>query len=190
MLEKPLLFISGCCILAACAMGSGCAHRGRESRVGDPPADLADRFQAVPVKGSSAPESEYLMRHFPVTRRGRRLDTLTLKAPAAVQAPLAGYPDRCALNLMAAQPFNIGDGLQLDVTLRGSGSDRVVYRRYFDAARRAADRDWIPLEIPLDLGGLAEPQLEIRISAGPQGDLDADWLALAEIRILPERATR
>ncbi len=190
MMGKPLLFVCACCTFAVSALGSGCSLQGGKAPYVSPSAEFADQFQVVRDAGSSAPESDFLLRHFPVTRRGRRLDTLTLKAPVAVRALLTGFTGNCTLKLMAVQPFNVGDGLELNVALEGDGRNRVIYNRYFDAGRTAADRDWIPLEIPFDLAGLTDPHLEIRITAGPQGDLDADWLALAELQILQEGARR
>jgi hypothetical protein len=43
----------------------------------------------------------------------------------------------------------------------------------------AADRSWIPISVPFGLGGGGDGVLKIAISGGPQGDLVADWLALA-----------
>lgn len=108
---------------------------------------------------------------------------MTLVAPLEIRASLAGLSGTHTLKLLATPVFNIGDGLQMDVLVGGAGALKQVYGRYFDAGRKAEDRDWIPLEIALDLSGAGDAYLEIRISGGPQGDLVADWLALAEVRL-------
>ena len=67
--------------------------------------------------------------------------------------------------------------------LKNAAGERMVYTRYFDAGRRAEDREWIPLSIPLDVRDGSGTELIIRLSAGPQGDLVADWLALTSVRL-------
>jgi hypothetical protein len=63
-------------------------------------------------------------------------------------------------------------------------------RRYFDAGRRAEDRDWIPLAIPFKAGPRPDNELIIAISGGPQDDLSADWLALSGLRLERRAADR
>jgi len=150
--------------------------------------DLLGRLVVVRAGPGAAEDGQSVRRHEWVVRHGRRLVTTTLLAPVAVRAGLAGLSGRFTLKLLAAPVFNIGDGIQLEVLVVGAGDTRPVCSRYFDAGRVAADRDWLRLEVPLDLSGAADSCLEIRVSAGPQGDLDADWLALAEMRIVPEKA--
>jgi hypothetical protein len=79
--------------------------------------------------------------------------------------------------------FNIGDGVQMNVFLRRSGIRILVGSRYFDPGRNAEDRSWIPVSIALEVneGDL----IEIEASAGPQGDLTADWLALNSVVVTP-----
>ena len=108
---------------------------------------------------------------------------MLLVAPAVVRAPLAGYAGRCALRLLAAPVFNIGDGVQMEVILESSGTEETVYQQYFDAAREAENRKWIPLEITMDLPDGGDSFLLIRASGGPRGDLTADWLALAGLSL-------
>jgi hypothetical protein len=116
------------------------------------------------------------------------MDTTTLLAPVAIRAGLAGLSGRFTLKLQASPLFNVGDGVQMEVFAGSAGDCRLVCSRYFDPGRLAGDRDWIELEVPVDLSGAVDSYLEIRVSAGPQGNLDADWLALAEVRIVPEKA--
>lgn len=108
---------------------------------------------------------------------------MRLIAPVAIQAGLPGLSGKFTLKLLAAPVFNLGDGFQMEVLVGGAGDRKQIYTRYLDAGRKAADREWIPLEIPFELRGLADAYLEIRVSGGPQGDLVADWLALAEVHL-------
>ena len=140
---------------------------------------FADRFTVV--AGGGAHDS--LQQHTAVVRNGRQEDATILVAPITVRAGLAGYYGKLWLRLLAAPVFNIGDGIQMDVFFL-NGSDRTrIFSRYFDAGRNAADRQWIALEIPLELRNGQNSQVEVQVSGGPQGDLVADWLALAEVRI-------
>ena len=150
--------------------------------------DLLDRLAVVRQGTDAARDGQSVRRHEWVVRRGRGLVTTTLLAPVVVRAGLTGLSGRFTLKLLASPTFNVGDGVQLEVLLGSAGGFRPVCSRYFDAGRLAGDRDWIPMEVPLSLSGAANAYLEIRVSAGPQGDLDADWLALAEARIVPEKA--
>ena len=150
--------------------------------------DLLGRLVVVRAGPGAAEDGQSVRRHEWVVRHGRRLVTTTLLAPVVVRAGLTGLSGRFTLKLLASPTFNVGDGVQLEVLLSSAGSFRPVCSRYFDAGRLAGDRDWIPMEVPLSLSGAANAYLEIRVSAGPQGDLDADWLALAEARIVPEKA--
>jgi hypothetical protein len=147
-----------------------------------------DRFDIAREGTAAAVNSQSLRRHEWVTRRGRRLATTTLLAPVAIRAGLAGLSGRFTLKLLAAPLFNVGDGVQMEVFAGSAGDCRLICSRYFDPGRLADDRDWVPLAVPVDLSGAADSYLEIRVSAGPQGNLDADWLALAEVRIVPGKA--
>jgi hypothetical protein len=113
---------------------------------------------------------------------------MLLVAPVVVRAPLEGIAGTLILEGFTAPVFNIGDGIQLEVFVLESGHERRVYDRYFDPGRRAGDRAWIPFSIPFDLGNSGGGSLEIRISAGPQGDLTADWLAIGSLRLVQEGA--
>ena len=140
--------------------------------------DLADRFAVI------APSAEKSFdRHFMVVRRGKRMDSMLLVAPVTIHAPLAGSEPNTMFECLATPVFNVGDGMRLDVLLKTGGSERLLFTRYFDAARRAEDRDWIPLSIPLAAPGVSASELVMRLSGGPNGDLTADWLALASVRL-------
>lgn len=139
--------------------------------------DLATRLRADR-------QNDALRQHVSVTRKGRRVDATVLIAPVTAQASLAGLSGRYILELTAAPAFNIGDGMQMDLTLSDAGGRRPIYSRYFDAGRKAEDRDWQAIEVPLALSGSSGVYLEIKVTGGPQGDMVADWLAFAEVLLV------
>jgi hypothetical protein len=165
---KAALFLFALCVVFA----SGCAP-ARMTQT------WADQFSVVAGGGTR----DSFERHSIVVRNGKQKDAMRLVAPITVRVGLAGLSGRFTLRLVATPVFNIGDGLQMDILVGSGGDRRRVYGRYFDAGRKAGDRDWIPLEVPLDLSGKSDAYLEIQISGGPQGDLVADWLAVAEMRM-------
>jgi hypothetical protein len=140
---------------------------------------FADRFTVV--AGGGAHDS--FQQHAAVVRNGRQEDATILVAPITVRAELAGYSGELWLRLLATPVFNIGDGIQMDVFFVNGSNRTRICSRYFDAGRNAADRQWIALEIPLDLRNGQGSQVEVQVSGGPQGDLVADWLALAGVQI-------
>jgi hypothetical protein len=110
---------------------------------------------------------------------------MILIAPVSVGASLQGISGNATLEGLATPVFNVGDGMQMDLLVKHAGTTRSIGSRYFDSGRNAEDRNWIPIALPLNLG--EDDQLEIRISAGPQGDLVADWLALSSLRLVQRK---
>ncbi len=165
-------------VLACSALLLPCAAQPAPEKL-----DLTARFQSDRGDGS--------LRHdVSVTRKGRRVDATVLIAPVTARASLAGLSGRFQLRLTAAPAFNIGDGMQMDLVLSDAGARRTIYSRYFDAGRNAEDRAWVPIEVPLALSGSGSVYLEIRVSGGPQGDMVADWLALAEVLLVRAEESR
>lgn len=156
---------------------NGCSKRAETKPQTVGVLDLTDRF--LPV--NPAAQDLHLNRGFSVTRKGVRKDALVLTAPVSVCASLKGVSGRFTLEGLATPVFNIGDGIQLELYLSRAGKRQFIGKRYFDAGRKAEDRDWISIAFPLDLG--EDDLLEIEISAGPQGDLVADWLALSSLSL-------
>ena len=158
-----------CC--TGCGNGSGILET--EFKV----LDLTDRF--------SAEESSQTDAHFeqntPVIRKGVRKKALIISAPISIHASLQGISGELVLRGWAAPVFNIGDGLEMKLFLCRDGNRYPLVVRAFDAARKAEDRAWVPIEILLKLTG--REQLEIEVAAGIQGDLTADWLALSELAL-------
>jgi hypothetical protein len=185
--ERMTAFL--CALLAICGSlsGSACTRAPQPGRRDAGGWDLLPRFTIVREDGVTEGGLRSPLRHEWVTRRGRRLDAAALVAPVAIRAKLTPVSGRFTLKLLASSLFNIGDGMLMEVFVGGPGTHRHICSRYFDAGRKAEDRDWIPLSVPLELSGHADTFVEIRVSAGPQGDLVADWLALAEARLDPER---
>jgi hypothetical protein len=182
MNSRAVLF---CCVCTLCAAVFVCGSAPLSCAAQSVPeeVDLAARFH-------TDGQSDLLRQHVSVTRKGRRVDATVLIAPVTVRASLAGLSGRFILRLSAAPAFNIGDGMQMDLTLSDAGESRPVYSRYFDAGRKAGDREWIPIEVPLALAGSGDVYLEIKVSGGPQGDMVADWLAFAEVVIVRARGSR
>lgn len=175
----------GILIFMLCAMATA-PLKGEYSAAANMPLDLSDRFIADGVSGKTgtAVTGSY-SKHYPVARRGKRLDCMVLIAPSSIRAFLGEIHGRMTLDCLATPVFNVGDGFLLEVFVVSDGSERLAFNRYFDPGRRAEDRDWIPLSIPLDFDSSRAAQLHIRLSAGPQGDLVDDWLALNGVRLLP-----
>jgi hypothetical protein len=169
-----LLFIA----IGTSLVFSGCAKTAEVQQRAAEGTDLIDRLSPV------APDAN-ISRNASVVRNGLHKDALILVAPVSVRASLRGSSGRMMLVGLATPMFNIGDGIQMDLYLSGAGERRLIGNRYFDAGRRAEDRNWIPIAFPVDLG--QEDQLEIKISAGPQGDLVADWLALSSLRLMQRK---
>ncbi len=165
-------------LLAASCVWSGCAETKTVAKRTVPDISLDGRL--LPADAAAAENN--VNRNLAGVRKGLRKDTLTLVAPVSVQAVLPDASGKMMLEGLATPVFNIGDGIEMNLFLIRSGARRPVGRRYFDSGRRAEDRAWIPIAFPVDLR--AGDTLEIDVSAGPQGDLVADWLALSELRLV------
>lgn len=148
--------------------------------------DLTSRFSApgAALKGAATGAFD---RHYPVVRKGRCRDAMLLIAPVTAWADVGGIAGSYFLEALCTQVFNTGDGIQMDIYLTERGARRKICSRYFDAGRRAEDRDWIPVSIPLVLGQTQNSRIEIEASAGAQGDLVGDWLALSSVRLVPRK---
>lgn len=174
------------CLLLLMSLALSCTRMESGDRGGAPAVDLLARLGAGPGDGEIRDEAGgSFRRHLAVVRRGKREDAAVLTAPITVRAALAGLSGTYELSCLAAPVFNIGDGLEMSIDLEDGSGRRTIFRRSFDSGRRAADRDWIPLRIPLELEGNEDSFLEITVSGGPQGDLVADWLALARLELAP-----
>jgi hypothetical protein len=170
--------------IAASLVYSGCTGTAGLQPPTTQELDLTNRL--IPIVDSGL-HSTNLERNLGVIRSGLRRDALVLIAPVSVRASLQGVAGQRMLEGWATQVFNVGDGLQMNLFLRGPGGRRFAGGRYFDAGRKFEDREWIPIAFPLDLGQY--DQLEIEIGAGLQGNLAADWLALSSLRLTQRKTT-
>ena len=154
-------------------LATGCSRAPQAA-----PGSLLGRF--VPV----TPAADHGSLRFPIVldRGGEKKSAMVLVAPIAVKASLDGFRGRHALHVMVVPVFNVGDGIQMDIRLLDDGLPVQVCSRYFDPGRRFEDRRWTPLAFMMDVRS-KDAQLEIRVSAGPQGDLVGDWLAFADLRV-------
>ncbi len=160
--------------LAAC--GSRPARAPEKATGRDLMPGLARAVQAA-GKPSGQPRME-------VTRGGRRMQCAVLIAPVLVGVPVGwDAKGRYTLELVAAPVFNIGDGIDVEVLLHGSAGARRLLARRFDPARRADDRAWQKIAVPMDLTGTPGEAIQFRVTGGPEGDLVDDWLALGSVTL-------
>ena len=159
-------------------LGWACGTRGTLAQDGGI-VYLRDRLSVVTPEtgGSFSP-------HFAASRNGVGRDSILLIPPTKVRASLQGITGPVMLEGIVTPVYNIGDGMQLDIVLIDGGTRRGVYSRYYDPGRKAEDRNWIPLYIPLDLPRGHDIRIELMVTAGMQGDLVADWLAVSELRVV------
>jgi hypothetical protein len=168
-------------ILIAVPMWAGaCTNRQEVEQGSEQVLNLTGRWSPA---GSSRQDSHFKPNQY-VIRKGLRRNALIIVAPVRIEASLEGIRGKANLKGWAAAVFNVGDGLQMNVYLRRSGTRRQIAGRYFDPGRKADDRNWIPLEIPLEVA--EKDWLEIEISAGPQGDSVSDWLALSDLSLFKD----
>jgi len=189
--EMEGFMISGwvCCFLLVVSSiipmcGCGLADGDQNNMRTDPAfIDLSDQLERYPgdVEARNSTAGSF-QRDATVTRKGKSLEALVMIAPIRLRAPLDGTMENICLEGLATPVFNIGDGFQLDFLLATDEKSRVIESRFFDPGRRREDREWIPFSVPLNRRG-GEEWLEVRVSSGPQGDLVADWLAIAELRL-------
>jgi hypothetical protein len=162
-------------LLVACLGFIGC---GKKTIENEPAIDLGERFSL-----SEAGVPKTLDRHVEVIREGREREAFILVAPSVVRASLQGAAKEMTLKCLVAPVYDVGDGIQMNVFLERGGTRIPVGSRYFDPGRKAQDRNWISIAMPLSIR--PGDQLEIEVSGGPQGDLVADWLAFSSVRLTP-----
>jgi hypothetical protein len=162
-------------LLAAWMSFTGC--RGKTSE-NSPAIDLMKRFSFI-----EAGVPKTLERQVEVIRRGQKRKAFILVAPGVARASLQGVSGEMTLKCLVAPVFDVGDGIQMDVFLKRDRNRIRVGSRYFDPGRKAQDRNWISLAMPLCIQ--RGDQLEIEVSGGPQGDLVADWLAFSSVYLTP-----
>jgi hypothetical protein len=112
------------------------------------------------------------------TRGGQRRDALVLTPDTRFETtPLRSAAQHC-VSLVAAMPFNLGDGATLSISVRASGQDRRVIQLDLDPAHVRAHRAWLPIrfDVPPDLGDFT---IVFQVTAGARGDQTGDWVGLS-----------
>lgn len=177
MQTKPRIFIGffATALIAVLICLASCGNRDGIQQEDAPVLSLMDRLAPV----DSGQTDEHFKQGQPVIRKGLKRNALVVVAPICIHASLQGISGKVTLRGLATQVFNTGDGIQLNIFLRRNGTRYRVGSRYFDSGKKAEDRAWVPIEVPLAIG--QEDWLEMEISAGPQGNLVADWLALSSL---------
>jgi hypothetical protein len=112
------------------------------------------------------------------TRAGQRRDALVLTPATKFETtPLQSATLRC-VSLLAAMPFNLGDGATLSISLKASGQERRTLQLDLDPAHVRAHRAWLPIRfgVPSDLGDFT---IVFEVTAGTRGDQTGDWVGLS-----------
>lgn len=125
---------------------------------------------------------------FTMVRAGERRNGVALIAPVRISVPVNSTRGSFEFKCFAAPVYNIGDGVTLEILWEDRSGARSLLRRRFDAARRSEDRRWAEISVPVRIeeGG----RIVFAASAGPGGDLVADWVAVAEPRIVERDGIR
>ena len=102
-----------------------------------------------------------------VVTAGNRFETGVIKPGSA----------RC-VSLLAAIPFDLGDGAGLTIRLANETGQIEGARLYLDPAHIRADRAWKPIrfEIPPNMDHFV---LQFTVDAGPRQNYTGDWIGLA-----------
>ena len=166
------------CLTAVLAIHGAFFATGCRGARPSAPAEMLERF--VPAKQVARRSS--LLNPIVVDRAGSKKKAMVLVAPASAKAPLGGDSGRIELQLEAVPVFNVGDGIQMEIWLLDDGPPARICSRYFDPGRRFEDRRWTPVKVEMNVHR-KDAQLEIRVSAGPEGNLTGDWLAFADVSI-------
>ena len=138
--------------------------------------DLLQMAAAQGIREISSDSNKVFLYTF--TRHGQFHKTLVLTAGTMFQTSIIKPgPARC-VSLLAAMPFNLGDGAGLTILLTNETRRTEALRLYLDPAHIRAHRAWITirLEIP---EGMDHFILQFDVNAGPRGDYTADWIGLA-----------
>ena len=111
------------------------------------------------------------------TRGGQRRDALVLTPSVTFETtPFRAASHHC-VSLVAAMPFNLGDGATLSVWVKSSQSQRV-FQLDLDPAHVRAHRAWLPIRfnLPAVRGNYT---IVFEVTAGARGDQTGDWMGLA-----------
>jgi hypothetical protein len=178
-IKRIKLYLLAPFLIAASVGSHGCGSSLPSAYNPESAIDLSTRLLPMDKGSRGNPE-----KRLEVVRKGVKRKSIVLVAQSVIRLSLQGASGKRELKFWASPVFDVGDGIQLNLFLRRGGERITVGGRYFDSARKSEDRDWIAIEVPLEIR--EEDQLEIEVSPGPQGESTADWLALADLRLASE----
>jgi hypothetical protein len=138
--------------------------------------NLVEMAAAQGVHEISSDSSQIFLYAF--TRHGQFRKALVLTAGKTFRTGIIKPGAARCVSLLAAMPFDLGDGAGLRVILTDEARRIEAVRIYLDPAHVRADRAWIPVrfDIPPDMDHFI---LQFDVDAGPRGDTTADWFGLA-----------
>jgi hypothetical protein len=138
--------------------------------------DLIQMAAAQGIREIGSDSSQVFLYGF--TRHGQFRKTVVLTAGTMFQTSTIKPGAARCVSLLAAMPFDLGDGAGLRILLTNETRRIEAIRLYLDPAHVRAHRAWIPIrfEIPSDMDHFV---LQFDVDAGPRGDTTADWIGLA-----------
>jgi len=112
------------------------------------------------------------------TRAGQFRESLVLLPGAVFETALTEIGAGRCISLVAAIPYNLGDGAVLEISVEGGSEQPKVVRVFLDPAHVRAHRTWVPirLDIPADHDRV---RLRFEVDPGIRGDQTGDWMGLA-----------
>lgn len=135
--------------------------------------ELAARKGIRPILG---PDQDIFLYDF--GRGGIRRESLVLTPGAVFEADFAVEQQRPCASLLAAMPFNLGDGATLDVAALSASEEVQLVHLHIDPAHNRKDRSWIPLRFKIPQFG--KPfRVRFKVQPGPNGDFTGDWIGIA-----------
>jgi hypothetical protein len=138
--------------------------------------DLLQIASAKGITGAASPAPQVFL--LPFIRDGQRRDTLILQAGGRFDTGIITANSFHCVSLVAAMPFNFGDGAVLKISVADGNSIEPAAELMLDPAHVRAHRKWIPVRFGIP-AGRQQLRLVFEVTAGIRGDAIADWLGLA-----------
>ena len=112
------------------------------------------------------------------TRNGQFRKSLVLLPRAVFETDMIETGSGQCVSLVVAVPFNLGDGVSLEISIRSRSETTVIMRVSLDPAHVRAHRTWVPIrfDIPAQKDAL---RLRFEVDAGTRGDETGDWIGIA-----------
>jgi hypothetical protein len=127
------------------------------------------------IKQSTGAEGVFL---YTFVRESIRRESLVLTAGAAFETNVTNPDRRKCVSLVAAMPFNLGDGALLKISIRGGAQQDSSFQIFLDPVHVRAHRSWLPLRLEIP-SAPEQILLHIQVEAGSRGNYTADWVGLA-----------